>query len=122
MNKSGSNYRFSCEKCKFFTNSKTAFNNHCITGKHLTGERKVRCDKQSIDQCPQCDFKSKNITNMKSHILNNHKTKEDRKKEFKYYCEMCDFGSFIETSFDIHKKSKKHIQIEKYAENIKKIV
>lgn len=33
------------------------------------------------------------------------------KKGFKYYCELCNFGVFEESSFTIRCKSKSHIRI-----------
>jgi hypothetical protein len=31
---------------------------------------------------------------------------EERKKEFKYYCEECDFGNFSKGLFKLHMESK----------------
>jgi hypothetical protein len=39
---------------------------------------------------------------MKLHYLNNHANKEERKKDFKYYCEPCDFGNFSKSLFKLH--------------------
>ena len=33
-------------------------------------------------------------------------TKEERKKEFKYYCEACDFGNFSKGLFKLHMDTK----------------
>ena len=33
---------------------------------------------------------------------------EERKKEFTYYCEMCDFGSFCEEQLNKHNETIKH--------------
>ncbi len=38
-------------------------------------------------------------------------TKEEQKKEFKYYCELCDFGVFAKTTFNIHKENKAYKRI-----------
>ena len=38
-------------------------------------------------------------------------TKEDRKKEFKYYCDKCDFGTYAEILFTRHCETKKHNDI-----------
>jgi len=46
------------------------------------------------------------ITNIKLHYLNNQANKEERKKEFKYYCEECDFGNFSKGLFKLHMESK----------------
>jgi hypothetical protein len=53
----------------------------------------MRCDKVLEPKCKLCDYTTRRTTNMKLHYLNNHANKE-RKKEFKYYCEACDFGNF----------------------------
>ena len=50
-----------------------------------------------------CDYTT---TNMKLHYLNNHANKEERKKEFKYYCEECDFGNFSKGLFKLHMETK----------------
>jgi hypothetical protein len=43
---------------------------------------------------------------MKLHCLNHHSTKEERKKEFKFYCDECNYGSFIQSLFKIHLETK----------------
>ena len=48
-----------------------------------------------------------------THKLNNHSTKEERKKEFKYYCVVCDFGVFTESSFEKHKETIRHKRLNK---------
>ena len=53
-----------------------------------------------------CDYTTTRTTNMKLHYLNNHANKEEREKEFKYYCEVCDFGNFSKGLFKLHMKSK----------------
>jgi ribosomal protein L35 len=46
---------------------------------------------------------------MKLHILTNHSTKEERKKEMKYYCDKCDFGTNAEILFQRHLETQKHL-------------
>ncbi len=41
-------------------------------------------------------------------MLNNHSTIEERKKQFSYYCDDCDFGVYIKSSYDKHIKTNKH--------------
>ena len=69
-------------------------------------------------KCEHCDHKSKNKTMLKTHILNNHKTQEEREREreknFKYYCKMCDFGTFAINTLNVHYNTKKHKQAESY--------
>ena len=45
---------------------------------------------------------------LKLHILNNHKTKEERKNEFPYYCELCDSCCMEEKLYKKHLETKKH--------------
>ncbi len=53
--------------------------------------------------------KINSITNMKLHYLNHHATKEERKKEFKYYCEGCDFGHFTKALYKAHLETKHNV-------------
>ena len=79
---------------------------HIKTEKHLTGQRKKRSDYKEPHKCDKCDYETKNITTMKMHKLNYHSNKEERKKEFKYYCEECDFGHFTKGLYDLHMSVK----------------
>lgn len=45
---------------------------------------------------------------MRVHILTQHSTPEERKKQFKYYCECCDFGTLGEVLYNRHLETKKH--------------
>ena len=45
---------------------------------------------------------------MLKHKLNEHATKEEREKEFKYYCFNCDFGTFSKDTMDVHNNTEKH--------------
>jgi len=62
-------------------------------------------------KCTNCVYTTTNNVNILLHKLNNHSTMEERKKGFKYYCELCNFGVFAESTFELHKKSKSHIRI-----------
>ena len=53
---------------------------------------------------------------MKLHYLNNHSNKEE-KKEFKYYCENCDFGNFSKGLFKLHMGAK-HTTIISFQNNL----
>lgn len=44
----------------------------------------------------------------KQHKLNEHATKEQREKEFKFYCKCCDVGSFSKDIYEKHTNSEKH--------------
>jgi hypothetical protein len=55
------------------------------------------------------------IKNFAHHKLNFHANKEERKKEFKYYCEICDYGTFSKDFIENHNNNTKHKKrIENY--------
>ena len=82
-----------CEKCNISFKFKSQLEKHCKTDFHKTGKKKTRSDKKEEFKCEICNLYTTNQqTNLKLHILNNHKTKEERKNEFHYYCEICDSG------------------------------
>ena len=58
-------------------------------------------------------FETKNKNNCLTHKLNNHSTKEEREKEFTYYCKFCDFGVFTESSMNTHNESIRHKRLSK---------
>jgi hypothetical protein len=72
------------------------------------GKRKTRSDKVLEPKCKHCEYKTNNLTCMKVHCLTQHSNKEERKNEFKYYCEKCDFGTYAEILFTRHCETKKH--------------
>ena len=104
-------YTFKCEKCKFGTHYKQAFDRHNLTGKHINGQI-TRIHKIPPElTCNICNnYKTDNIFNLNIHKLNNHSTSQERKDKFKYYCEKCDFGGFSSTSINAHIKTKKHLK------------
>jgi len=108
------NYKFNCQQCDFHCNFESKWKIHCDTGLHKTGKKKTRTDKKLLDKCTFCDYKATNNTTMKQHILNHHKTKEERKGQFTHYCEYCDFGTFAKPLYDNHLKSKKHTRFLGY--------
>jgi hypothetical protein len=108
-------YKYKCEKCELYTNAKSTYEKHLLSGKHKTGQRATRCDKKILDKCPKCEYTTNNIKNMELHLLNNHSTKEERKEKLKYYCELCDFGTFAKSLYDKHTNSEKHKLVEIYA-------
>jgi len=107
------NYKFICIPCNFKCNEKSRWDKHIECDKHKTGQRKTRCDYKGPYKCDICNYDTKNSTTYKQHILNEHSNKEIREKEFKFYCKLCDFGTFSNSLYNIHKKSDKHIKHEK---------
>jgi len=44
----------------------------------------------------------------KQHILNYHSSKEQREEDFKYYCKLCNYGSFSKDLLEKHNLTEKH--------------
>jgi hypothetical protein len=101
-------YRYSCEKCAFFSNAKSTYEIHLSTGKHKRGHNTVRCDKKYPEKCPLCNYEPKSNVNYMQHYLTFHSTKDDRKEKFAYFCEKCDFGSFSKKTFSVHENTMRH--------------
>lgn len=100
-----------CEKCNYGTKYKHLMTSHLESEKHKTGKRKTKPIKEKeIYKCDVCNYESINRNNHLTHKLNNHASKEERKKEFKYYCDKCDFGVFTESSMNLHNNSKGHLR------------
>lgn len=110
MTENNNKYKFVCEKCNYKCKFESHWNNHINTELHKTGQRKIRSDLKEPFKCDKCDYKTKNITTLKQHKLNEHSTIEEREKEFKFYCKICDLGSFSKDIFENHNKSEKHIK------------
>ena len=103
-----------CEKCNKTFTSNAHYLIHCETELHKTGERGKKLIKEKeIFSCDKCDFSSTNKNNYLTHKLNNHSTKEERKQQFKYYCDICDVGVFSESSFNNHKETIRHKRFNK---------
>jgi hypothetical protein len=101
-------YKHICEKCDYKCNFESQWLKHCDTELHKTGKRKQRTDKKNTGKCKDCDYFTNNNTNMIKHVLNKHSTKVERKEKFKYYCEICDFGTFSKNTIEKHNNSEKH--------------
>jgi hypothetical protein len=82
---------------------------HIESNKHKNGGIQTRSDKVLEPKCKFCNFESNNLTNMTVHVLTKHSTPEQRKNDFKYYCEKCDFGTFTQILFTRHLETQKHI-------------
>jgi Zinc-finger of C2H2 type len=123
-NENKTKLRYICEKCNIGTNSIYAYNRHLESIKHK-GNREQRCDKKRLDKCPHCEYIPKSNLGLKSHIMSQHGTPEDRKKGFKFYCDICDVGVFAKAYWKMHLESNKHIlnankpEEEKNKENTK---
>ena len=98
-----------CEKCNNTFKCHAKYLIHCETELHKTGHRKTRTNKKEDIICSICNiYTTRQTTNMKLHILNNHSNSEEKKKEYTYYCEYCDVGYFIEDKYIKHLATQKH--------------
>ena len=104
-----------CIKCNKTFTSNAHYLIHCETELHKTGKRKTRTDIKAVFKCDICNlYTTKQPTNMKLHILNNHSSIEEKKIGFKYYCETCDYGIMNEIKYKTHLETSKHkIKISK---------
>jgi hypothetical protein len=106
-----------CEKCNFFCNFQSQWKKHIETELHINGIKKKRSDYKENYKCINCVYETRNIILFKQHKLNEHSTKEEREKEFNFYCKFCDFGTFSSQIFNKHNNTSKH---QKYKEKINK--
>ena len=102
--------KFFCEKCQYKCNYLSEWNEHLLSKKHTGEKRKARSDKILEEKCKYCDYKPTKTTNYRLHYLNKHAPKEERIKEFPFYCEKCDFGSFNKILLDRHLETEKHLK------------
>lgn len=106
------NFKYNCKCCDLQTNYISVWEKHIETEKHQSGgiKRKTRRDKKidNLLKCDFCEYKHKNRYCLKSHILNNHSNNEERKSQFKFYCENCDIGTFLESKYNEHINGKNH--------------
>ena len=103
------NNTFFCEKCNYGTNYKQVYDRHLTSGLHLNGNKTITPRTTITYTCNQCTyFQTKNKYNFMIHTLNHHSTKEQRKEQYKFYCDTCDFGVFSQKLIDNHIKTKKH--------------
>ncbi len=61
-----------------------------------------------FNSCSQLYESSKNKTNLKQHYLNLHGNLQECETEFKYYCKVCDYGTFSIDLFNKHNNTNKH--------------
>jgi hypothetical protein len=110
-----SQYKYFCNKCNYGTDVKNSMALHNKSQLHITGiagKRNIKSEEEKkIYKCEQCDYLSKNKNNYLVHKLNNHSTKEERKKEYKYYCEYCDFGVLSKSLYAKHIETITHKNI-----------
>lgn len=98
-----------CEKCNKTYKLYANYKKHLETELHKTGKKKVRSDKKPDYKCDICNlYTTGKPSNLKLHILNNHKSQKEREKEFKFYCKLCDNGYMNDKLYNKHLTTKKH--------------
>ncbi len=110
-------YKYICEQCDYKCRFDSEWKKHCETTLHKTGERKKKDNYKENGKCKDCEYITTNTFLMKKHRLNEHATKEEREKEFKFYCKCCDIGTFSKDIYEKHIGSEKH---KKYLEKSNK--
>jgi hypothetical protein len=107
-------FKYNCEYCNYHTDYISLWNKHIETEKHIYGKRKQRNDIKDEHKCSKCSFHSKNFTNYRQHYLNYHGTREERERGFKYYCNICDYGTFSDTFYEKHLETYRHQRLERF--------
>jgi hypothetical protein len=110
-------YKYICEKCDYKCRFECEWKKHCETTLHKTGERKKKDNYKENGKCKDCEYTTTNTFLMKKHRLNEHATKEEREKEFKFYCSYCDVGAFSKETIETHYNTNKH---KKFVQRLKK--
>ena len=97
-----------CENCNKTFTSNAHYLIHCETELHKTGKRKVRANKKEEFKCSICKiYTTKQPTNMKLHILNNHSSIEEKKKNINIIVN-CDIGYLVEQKINTHLNTLKN--------------
>ena len=99
--------KYRCDVCLYYTNYASEWNKHTTSMKHQrNGQPKE--NKKDNYVCNECEYKGNTIWNLKMHKTTQHSTKEEREKEFKFYCKCCDIGTFSKDIYEKHISSDKH--------------
>ena len=93
-------FKHFCNRCSYGSRSNSDFLKHTKSKKHERGGLKPK-------KCSICNYECFNHWNLKHHILTQHSSIEERKKE-KYYCDICDTVFFCKLYMETHMKGKKH--------------
>jgi hypothetical protein len=57
------------------------------------------------DKCEKCNYEPTSNASYKKQKLIFHSSKKDKKINFKFYCEKCDFGTYAESLYKNHKNT-----------------
>ena len=97
-----------CDTCNFEANTATEWIKHVKSQKHQRGGL------PKSTECNKCDYKCVGHWLLKRHVLTQHDTIEDRRKQ-KYYCDVCDYVFFSKLYMDKHLEGRNHkLKVEAY--------
>lgn len=66
-------------------------------------------EKKGRYSCDHCDdYSTDKKCNLKYHCLSKHALKDERQKQFTYYCALCDVGSFSQICHTNHLNAQNH--------------
>lgn len=101
--------KYKCDICTYECEYESQWKQHIETIKHINNGIKIRKITRN-KKCEICDYEAKNYSAIRNHYLSKHGTKEERKKEYPYYCVNCDSGTYTKCIFTKHCNSIKHKQ------------
>jgi len=102
---------WTCEQCEISFPYKSKYEAHLQSKRHTGLPKKTRKDKIWDPKCKQCNFEAAHFTSMQTHMLTKHGTPQERKTQFKYYCQQCDFGTMGEILWKRHEETQKHVAL-----------
>ena len=68
-------------------------------------------------RCSQCNYTTKNTTDLKRHYLTNHATEEELVVA-PFYCKYCQFAETAKSRYEKHLTSKKHQRMVELVEEV----
>ena len=89
---------FSCKKCKYETDDKSDYIDHCQSVEHLLPQPKYKC--------MDCHF----ITHQKGHYNRHLKSKRHLNTSNEYICDICDMKLINIASLKAHKELHKRVR------------
>ena len=94
--------KYTCEDCKYETNSKAHYNRHLTSTKHKKNIGEI----SKYHQCSHCDYSSLRLQNLKLHINRVHDP--NYKVNHKFECLLCHKSFRDKFNLITHTKSKLH--------------
>lgn len=100
---------YKCDICNYKCKYKSQYIQHLKTNKHKNNGIITKNLPNKFDgKCKLCKYESTSSSNMKVHILANHTTNEEKKEKAKYYCDVCNYGTYIKVHYENHCNTLKH--------------